>query len=33
VAVGLRFLQQSGGAWPQYAQVLLDNGNQFTAVN
>jgi hypothetical protein len=30
--MGLQFLQQSGGAWPQYAQVLL-TATEFTAVN
>jgi hypothetical protein len=32
VTMGLQFLQQSGGSWPQYAQVLL-TATEFTAVN
>ena len=32
ITMGLQFLQQSGGAWPQYAQVLM-TATEFTAVN
>ncbi len=32
ITMGLNFLQQSGGSWPQYAQVLM-TATEFTAVN
>ncbi len=30
--LGLEFLKQSGGSWPQYAQILLSS-NEFSSVN